>query len=118
MRTILIAIGAFLFIAAQVCGWGSFEAKAQTSVMAVTKEEPKTIRLKITGMTCAGCANHVAKTMKELNGVLEQKVEYPGDVATVKYNPAKTSVDAIIRAIENIGYKAAIVAEKTVAKQS
>lgn len=112
MRTILIAIGAFLFIAAQVCGWGSFEAKAQTSVMAVTKEEPKTIRLKIIGMTCAGCSNHVAKTLKELNGVLEQKVEYPGDVATVKYNPAKTSAADIIKAVEKLGYIAVTIKEK------
>lgn len=89
MRTILIALGFFSFTAAQVCGYGSCEAKAQSSVKSVTKDEPKKVTLKITGMTCAGCSNHVAKTLKEIDGVLEQKVEYPGDVATVKYNPLK-----------------------------
>ncbi len=33
-------------------------------------------------------------------GFVEQKVEYPGDVATLKFNPAKTSVDDIIKAIK------------------
>lgn len=117
MRTISLAVGAFLFTAAQVCGCGSCVAKAQPSVKSITKEEPETVKLKITGMTCAGCSNHVAKTLKELDGVLEQKVEYPGDVATVKYNPSKTSVADIIRAIEKLGYKAVTVKEKRIANQ-
>lgn len=117
MNTILLAIGTFLFTAAQVCSCGSCEAKAQTSVKSITKEEPKTVKLKITGMTCASCSNHVAKTLKELDGVLEQKVEYPGDVATVKYNPAKTSVAAIIKTVEKLGYKAVTVKEKSTASQ-
>lgn len=118
MRTILLALGAFVFTTAQVCGCGSCDAKAQTSVKSITKEEPKTVKLKITGMTCAGCSNHVAKTLKELDGVLEQKVEYPGDVANVKYNPAKTSVAAIIKAVEKLGYKAVAIKEKSTADQS
>lgn len=117
MNTILLAIGTFLFTAAQVCGCGSCEAKAQTSVKSIIKEEPKTVKLKITGMTCASCSNHVAKTLKELNGVIDQKVEYPGDVATVKYNPAKTSVADIIKAVEKLGYKAVTVKEKSTANQ-
>ncbi len=51
-------------------------------------------------------------------GFVEQKVEYPGDVATLKFNPAKTSVDDIIKAIEKIGYKAVAISEKATAKQS
>lgn len=69
-------------------------------------------------MTCASCSNHVATTLKGIDGVLEQKVEFPGDVATVKYNPSKTSVADIIKAIEKIGYKASAVTAKANEKQS
>jgi copper chaperone CopZ len=118
MKLLSIIAGTFLFAAVQVCGCGTCKVNAQTSVKTVAKEEPKTVKLKITGMTCAGCSNHVATTLKALDGIVEQKVEYPGDVATVKYNPAKTSVADIIKAIEKLGYKAVALSEKATAKQS
>ncbi len=118
MKTLFIALGTFLFTAAQVCGCGDCKANAQTTVKSITKDEPKTVKLKITGMTCASCSNHVATTLKALDGVVEQKVEYPGDLATVKYNPAKTSVAVIIKAVEKLGYKAVTVSEKAITKQS
>lgn len=118
MKILSIIASTFLFTAVQVCGCGNCKVNAQTTIKTTTKEEPKTVKLKITGMTCAGCSNHVATTLKALDGIVEQKVEYPGDVATVKYNPAKTSVANIIKAIEKIGYKAVAISEKTTAKQS
>ncbi|MDQ6812585.1 MAG: cation transporter [Bacteroidota bacterium] len=69
-------------------------------------------------MNCASCNNHVAATLKALSGVVEQKVDDPGDVATVKFNPAKTCIDDIIKAIEKIGNKATNVSEKAILKQS
>ena len=53
-----------------------------------------------------------------MDGIVEQKVEYSGDVATVNFKPAKTSVDDIIKAIEKIGYKAVAISEKATSKQS
>lgn len=97
MKTLFIALGTFLFTALQVCSFGNNTANAQTSVNSITKDEAKTVKLKITGMTCASCNNHVATTMKALDGVVEQKVDYPGDVATVKFNPAKTSVPILLK---------------------
>jgi copper chaperone CopZ len=118
MKILSIVAGTFLFTAVQVCGCGNCKVNAQTTIKTATKEEPKTVKLKITGMTCAGCSNHVATTLKAIDGIVEQKVEYPGDVATVKFNPAKTSVADIIKAIEKIGYKAVTISEKATAKQS
>lgn len=117
MKT-FIAIASFIGLTAgtQLAGCGPC-CVAQTpsttkAAYTVTKEDPKTVTLKITGMTCAGCSNHVATTLKALGGVIEQKVEYPGDVATVKYDAAKTSVTNIIKAIEKLGYKAEVQKEK------
>ena len=118
MKILSIIAGTFLFTAAQVCGCGNCKVNAQTTIKTATKEEPKTVKLKITGMTCAGCSNHVATTLKTIDGIVEQKVEYPGDVATVKFNPTKTSVADIIKAIEKVGYKAVAISEKATAKPS
>ncbi len=118
MKILSIIASTFLFTAVQVCGCGNCKVNGQTTIKTATKEKPKTVKLKITGMTCAGCSNHVATTLKALDGIVEQKVEYLGDVATVKYYPAKTSVADIIKTIEKIGYKAVAISEKATAKQS
>ena len=113
MKTLFIALGTLLFTTTQFYSFGNCNVNTLTLVKSSTIAEPKTVKLMITGMTCAGCSNHVATTLKALEGVVEQIVEYPGNVATIKYNPAKTSVAAIIKAIEKIGYKAVAVSEKS-----
>lgn len=76
----------------------------------IDKADVKTVQLKITGLTCAGCASQVNKALTKQAGILENKVEYPGDVATIKYDAAKISEAQIIAAIEKIGYKAQVLA--------
>lgn len=78
-----------------------------------TDQPPKTIKLKITGMTCAGCSNHISTALKNMDGVIEQSVEYPGDIATIKYDASKTNPAEMIKAIEKAGYKAEIIKETT-----
>jgi len=77
------------------------------TVLSVNDEE--TVVLKITGMTCGGCAGHVSKALTELEGVLSENVSYPGDRNTITYNPKKTTVEKIIAAIEKTGYKAEVI---------
>ncbi|MBO6793041.1 MAG: heavy-metal-associated domain-containing protein [Balneolaceae bacterium] len=83
--------------------------KAQTAN--ATQQEGKSLKLKITGMTCAGCSNHISNALKEVDGIIDHKVEYPGDLAAIQYDPKKTNPDAIIKVIEQTGYKAEIIKE-------
>lgn len=83
------------------------EAQAATAEAPAKKEEQVT--LKVTGMTCGGCASHVSTTLQKLDGVLKDEVRFPGDVAIVTFDPEVTDVEAIIASIEGIGYKAEIV---------
>lgn len=74
--------------------------------------DSKTVKLKVTGMTCAGCASHVYKVLSETKGVLDNSVEYPGDIAIVKYDEGIISPEEIIKAIEkNTSYKAQVYKE-------
>lgn len=116
-KIMLITSASLLFFAgSQVCGGACpansgrscSVANAQTIETTVTKGQPKTVTLKITGMTCAGCANHVSTALGKVDGIIEEEVKYPGDIAVVKYDPEKTSVKEIITAIEKTGYKAAV----------
>ena len=77
-----------------------------------TSKNEAEVKLKITGLTCAGCATHVVKVLKETKGVLDNHVEYPGDIAIIKYDDKKTKPSELIAAIEKkTSYKAALYIE-------
>lgn len=72
----------------------------------------KTVKFKVTGMTCGGCANHISTALQKLDGVIDEDVEYPGDVAIVKFDPKRLNEKKIIQAIEGAGYKAQVLKSK------
>jgi mercuric ion binding protein len=115
MKNLIIISAVILsFAASQICGCCS-KANAQTSATNQENKQqtqPQTVTLKVTGMTCAGCSNHVSKALKNVDGVLEQKVKYPGNTAVVKYDASKTSEEKIIAAIKEAGYKAEVIKEQ------
>ena len=111
---ILSAAATILYAISQVCGCGdSCSVNAQTMASTeITKGESKTVTLKVTGMTCAGCANNISASLDKLDGVLDHEVKFPGDVATIKYDPDKTSAKEIIAAIKKTGkYKVKITTD-------
>tara|TARA_R110002049_G_scaffold117704_2_gene271322 strand:- start:184 stop:543 length:360 start_codon:yes stop_codon:yes gene_type:complete len=71
----------------------------------------KTVKFKITGITCAGCSNTIYKALKEVDGVIEHSVEYPGDIAIIEFDDSKTNIQALKKVIEKKGYKVEIVKE-------
>lgn len=93
-----------LFVGTQLCCCGTF-SKAETPLKTSIKTEPKTVKFEVKGMSCAGCTNHISEALKKVNGVIEQSVEYPGSIATIKYDPSKTNEKELMAAIENAGYK-------------
>jgi len=70
-------------------------------------KKTETCTLKITGMTCGGCAVAVKMAAKKVDGVAEANVSYENGRADVTYDPAKTTPEKIAKAItENSGFKA------------
>ena len=68
--------------------------------------EPRsTVVLKISGMTCASCAQTIEKKLKETKGVLDATVNLATDRAVVTYDPRVASVDTLAKAIEAVGYQ-------------
>ncbi|MFJ7567583.1 heavy metal translocating P-type ATPase [Herminiimonas sp. NPDC097707] len=65
------------------------------------------IELDITGMTCASCAGRVEKALRKVDGVLDASINLATDRARVKISSA-TSAAALIAAVDNAGYGAAL----------
>ena len=63
------------------------------------------IELPITGMTCAACAARVEKRLNRLDGVAAS-VNYGTQIASVHFDPAVASPEAMVEAVESAGYGA------------
>ena len=83
------------------------EPRATLSVVLETPQPMETVRLRIEGMTCAGCVNSVTRVLTALPGVAQADVSLTKARAKVTYDPAQTGVEAMKQAIERAGYKAA-----------
>ena len=71
----------------------------------VVEEELKTITMRIGGMTCASCAQIIAKNLRKTKGVKDSNVNLATEKATVSFYPSKTNYQKIKKAVENTGYK-------------
>lgn len=67
-----------------------------------------TIRIPVTGMTCAACSSRVQRTLQKTTGVSEAAVNLLMKSATVTYDPAATSSDTLLDVIRDTGYGAAL----------
>ncbi|MED4972135.1 heavy metal translocating P-type ATPase [Geobacillus proteiniphilus] len=65
--------------------------------------EQKHVTLRVTGMTCAACANRIEKVLNKMDGV-EANVNLAMEKATIKYDPSKQNIADIEMKIENLGY--------------
>ena len=62
------------------------------------------LTLTVTGMHCDHCVGRVTKALQQLQGVTVEKVAIGS--ATVAYDPAAQSVEAIAQAVAATGYPA------------
>ncbi len=60
--------------------------------------------IKISGMTCAACAQRVEKAVRKLSGVTEANVNFATEKLTVAYDEAALGHDNIKDAVEKAGY--------------
>ena len=65
------------------------------------------IDLELTGMTCAACANRIEKKLNKLDGVTAT-VNYATEKATVHFDIAHVTTADLVKAVESIGYGAAL----------
>jgi P-type Cu+ transporter len=67
------------------------------------------LNLKLQGMSCASCAQSIEKAILNVPGVVEGRVNFITDSASVRYNPQQTNSNIICQAVADIGYEACII---------
>ncbi len=72
--------------------------------MRETAAEGGVIGLEVSGMTCGMCVEHVTYALEKVPGVSAAEVTLAPPRARVRYDPARTSPDALVRAVRSAGY--------------
>ncbi|MGQ0562722.1 MAG: metal-binding (seleno)protein [Gemmatimonadota bacterium] len=110
VKTILLTlVGASALGAASICNL--CETPAATAAQVASAAELDTVRLKIEGMTCGGCAVAARKIIARLAGVTKAEVSYETKQAVVTYDPARVTIEQIIAAVRKLGYRAEVITE-------
>jgi len=68
----------------------------------------ETLTLNIEGMTCGGCVKSVTRILESVEGVAKTEVSLEGKSALIEFDPAKTGAAALIEAVEDGGFDAAL----------
>jgi heavy metal translocating P-type ATPase len=63
------------------------------------------VLLDVRGMWCTSCANAVERLLRRQPGVLDAKVSFASESATLEWNPAATQLDAILAPMAKLGYE-------------
>jgi copper chaperone CopZ len=59
-------------------------------------------------MTCTSCASRITRAVRKLDGIESFKVDLGSDSGDVAFDPARTSLVAIVSAVRQAGYEARI----------
>ncbi|MBP9098466.1 MAG: mercuric transport protein MerTP [Ferruginibacter sp.] len=65
----------------------------------------KIAEVKIKGMTCAACEEHVKHEVNKLPGIISSEVSYANRNAIITFDTLKTNIKAIELAVDKTGYK-------------
>lgn len=68
----------------------------------------ETLTLNIDGMSCGGCVKSVTRILADIDGVAKAEVSLENKNAVIEFDPAKTNASALIDALEDGGYDAAL----------
>lgn len=66
----------------------------------------KKVGLAIEGMHCNSCSSGIQMVLQGTDGVLNASANYDSKRGEVEFDEEKTNIDTIVKAIEQLGYKA------------
>jgi mercuric ion binding protein len=104
----LMIVGAL----AALAGLGAIAAFAPSQSAALAEGEQvraRTATFAVDNMTCATCPITVRTAMSRVDGVRSVEVDFDARRATVSYDPARTTPEAIAAASADAGYPAQVL---------
>ena len=68
-------------------------------------EGPQRMTLRISGMTCASCAQTIENALRKKKGIKEANVNLATEKATILFNPIETNFEEIKNIVKDAGYE-------------
>jgi P-type Cu+ transporter len=68
----------------------------------------QTMTIEVGGMDCASCVGHVERALRGTEGVAEANVNFATELATVRFDPARTKAADLADAVRRAGYSASL----------
>ncbi len=112
MKKLVIAALAALAGLGAVVALAPLQSAAQAQVLAA-QAQLRTASFAVDNMTCATCPITVRTAMSRVDGVRSVSVDFASKRATVTYDPARATTEAIAAASTNAGYPAHLVTPAT-----
>lgn len=81
-----------------------FYLKTEKQIKVVDKSNVQTVEFSISGMTCAGCEEHINHEVNKLSGIIKSATSYQNENAIVEFDNSKTNIVEIEKAINGTGY--------------
>lgn len=72
--------------------------------LSVLAADPQTVVLDVQNMTCDLCPITVKKALEKVPGVEATKIDLAKKTATVKFDPERANVAALVKATTNAGF--------------
>lgn len=118
--TVIAAAGiAGAAVVCPVCEHLVPSARAQSAAPALQAPDSATVRLHISGMTCAACPTTARLALRRLTGVYAATVTLDDSLGVVRYNPRQTGPQQIAAHLTRLtGYGAVILPESSGAERA
>jgi Cu+-exporting ATPase len=84
----------------------STDSSAQSSTAGVGAHAGETVRIPVSGMTCAACQARVQRTLQKQPGVIDASVNLMMKSAAVTFDPRAVSPERLVEVIRETGYGA------------
>lgn len=72
--------------------------------MGKTNAGPRTVTFRISGMSCAACANRIERSLSALGGVSQANVNLASEKATVSFDPQQVALTDLLKIVTDLGY--------------
>lgn len=73
-------------------------------IIVIDNNTIQNVEIKIEGMTCDACQNHVDFAVNELKGIVSVKTSYENKNTIIEFDTTQTSIQQINQAINSTGY--------------
>ncbi|HIP37153.1 MAG TPA: mercuric transport protein MerTP [Crocinitomix sp.] len=82
----------------------NFYSQNHKEIIDVNTQNVQTVKLKIDGMTCSSCEEHINYSINQLKGIIKVNSSYEKGYSEVKFDKSKIGIEDIKKAINSTGY--------------